>query len=169
MEEKELMSVKGNNGRLIIFENSVYFERKSVIGNVDAIASNSNTGYYNEKNITFDMINGIEWNKASIWRNGYISLAVEGELKNTNGLAGATKNATSLVFFPKANDDAAKCVEYISKKIKELKDKPKKVEISNSPQLSQADELIKFKKLLDEGIISEDEFAKAKERIINKL
>ena len=58
-------------------------------------------------------------------------------------------------------------VEYISKRIKENKEKSKVV--VNTAQTSQADELIKFKKMYDDGIITEEEFLKAKERIINNL
>lgn len=164
MEEKELMSIKGNDGRLIVFENYVYFERKSIIGHLDTIFSGSNKSYYNEKKIPYEMINGVEWNKASTWRNGYISLAVEGEIKNENGLKGAVKNATSIIFFPKSNDDATKCVDFITEKIKN-----QTLETKNAAHMNQADELIKFKKMFDEGIITEEEFNKVKEKIINNL
>lgn len=167
MNEKELMFVKGNNGRLLVFDDYVYFERKSFLGNLDAIIFNSNTGYYNEKKISYEMINGIEWGQASTWRNGYISLAVEGEIKNQTGHKGAGKNATSIVFFPKSNDDAANCVAFISKKVEELK--KEKDEIINNQNTNNADELIKYKKMLDDGIITEEEFLIIKERIIKKL
>lgn len=167
MNEKELMSVKGNDGRLLVFDDYVYFERKSVIGHFDSIFFNADKDYYNEKKIPYEMINGVEWNKASMIRNGYITLAVEGEIKSTTGLKGAAKNATSIVFFPKANGDASKCAEYISKKIKECKNQTIKVE--NNSSLSNADELIKFKQMFDDGIITEEEFVKIKEKIIGKL
>lgn len=167
MSEKELMSVSANDGRLLVYDDYVYFERKSVMGHLDSIFRNYDKDYYNEKRIPYDMINGIEWNKASMIRNGYITLAVEGEIKSATGLKGATKNATSIVFYPKANDDASKCVEFISKKIKECKKQT--IEVENKSSFSSTDELIKFKQMLDNGIITEEEFVKIKEKIIGKL
>lgn len=138
MNEKELMFVKGNDGRLIIFDSYVYFERKSFLGHFTRAFEKADKTYLNEKKIPYEMINGIEWNKASKWRNGYLTLAVEGEIKIESGLAGAAKNATSIVFFPKANDDAEKCAEFIANKIKE--NKKTKIEITTNSNVNQTDD-----------------------------
>ncbi len=167
MNEKEIMSLKGIDGRLLIYDEYVYFERKSIMGHLDSIFFKSQKDYYNEKKIPYDMINGVEWNKASMIRNGYITLSIEGEIKSETGLKGASKSASSIGFYPKSNDDAAKCAEFISNKVKECKKQTVEVDIKSS--VSKADELIKFKKMFDEGIISEEEFVKIKEKIIGKL
>ncbi len=94
---KLLLTIKGNSGKLLVYDGKVYFERKSVLGNFASIFGEK-TSYGYEKEVKFEFINGVEFNKATMWRNGYISLAVEGEIKNIDGINGATRNATSLVF-----------------------------------------------------------------------
>lgn len=166
MEKKIILQVKGNNGRLLIFDDSVYFERKSILGNLDSVFFDAKTGYGHEKLIYFDMINSVEWNNATMLRNGYISLGVEGEIKNMSAMKGALKDANSLIFFPKSNEDAKKCVDYINKKIQERYNQTTPTFQYTTSSLSAADEIRKFKQLLDDGIITQEEFDQKKKQLL---
>ena len=164
----EIMRVKGTNGSLVVYEDHVYFERKSLLGNIDAVSRGNDTGYNSEKGIPFEYILGVEWNKASLLRNGYISLNIEGEIKNMSGLKGAANNASSLVFFPGANADAEKVVNYLEDIVKANKEKKQHVVVDNQPSNSLSDELLKLKQLHDDGILDDEEFKAAKTKLLNK-
>ncbi len=165
------MRVKGNNGTLIVYDDHVYFERKSFLGNFDAVTRGNATGFNSEKGIPFEYILGVEWNKATMFRNGYISLHIEGEIKNMSGLKGAANNASSLIFFPGANADAEKVVNYLEGIVKANKEKKQHVVVDNQPQTSSgsvADELLKLKELHDAGVLDDEEFKAAKAKILAK-
>jgi len=57
-------------------------------------------------------------------------------------------------------------VTEVTKLIHELKDSPKNVVTQNINNVSQADELAKFKKLFDEGVLTTEEFEKKKAQIL---
>ena len=51
-----IITVKGNNGKLYLYEDSVFFERKSILGHIDAALTSAKTSYGYEKNISYDVI-----------------------------------------------------------------------------------------------------------------
>ena len=168
MNDRLIMEVKGNNGRLLVFENYVFFERKSFLGKVEAFFGGKNSNMP-EKRVSMDQILSVEYSLASMMRNGYISLAVIGEEKNMNGFFGAAKNPTSLIFFPGANSEAERCVSYINARIREIKSHQWnrfKEERVGSTKLSTADEIRKYKALLDDGIITPEEFERKKKELL---
>lgn len=158
MGEQLLMQLKGNNGWLLVYETYIYFERKSILGNIEASMGRTPTGSGNEKTIEYSEIEGIKWNTANLFKNGYLSVAVKNDSKNEGGVIGATKDDTSIVFYPKSNNDALKCYNFIYNKIRENgvknvfeKEKEPSVVVN---QISPADEIRKYKALLDDGIIT---------------
>lgn len=162
MNDRLVMQVKGNNGRLLIFEDYVFFERKSFLGSMESLFSANKNNNVGEKKVEMSKIQGVEWGMASIWKNGYISLSVIGESKNMNGLFGAGKHPTSIVFFPVSNMDAERCVNYLNRRIRETKS----YNVGSQKQLSAADEIRKYKALLDDGIITEEEFELKKKQLL---
>ena len=57
-------------------------------------------------------------------------------------------------------------VTEVTKLLHDLKDTPKNVVTQNISNVSQADELAKFKKLLDDGVLTIEEFEKKKAQIL---
>ena len=168
--ENAIIVVKGNSGKLYLYEDYVFFERKSVLGNIVAAFERTKTSYRYEKNISYDIIRGVKLMKASKWRNGYISLAIEGELKNIDCLNDAAKDASSLIFFESSNEDALKAADFINKKIKErtqARSQTSNVSVEKS-YLGCAEELEKLFSLKEKGIITEKEFEQAKNKILSK-
>lgn len=165
-----IITVKGQNGKLYLYEDSVFFERKSILGHIDAALTSAKTSYGYEKNISYDVIRGVKLMKASIWRNGYISLVIEGELKNIDGVKDAAKDASSLVFFPGSNEDAEKAATFINKKIIERKSENNKANniSTEKSSLSFAEELEKLYSLKEKRILTEEEFAEAKKKLLSK-
>lgn len=168
--DNAIMVVKGNNGTLYVYEDSVFFERKSIIGHIDAVLFSAKTSYGYEKNISYDVIRGVKLMKASIWRNGFLSLSIEGELKNIDGVKDAMKDASSLVFFPSSNDDAEKAAEFINKKVDERKRETNQINnaVTEKTSFGYADELEKLYSLKEKGILTEEEYCEAKKKILSK-
>ena len=165
----EIMRVKGISGTLIIFEDKIYIERKSLLGNIDALVHKTPTGYYSEKEIRLNTLEGVEWNRASMIRNGYISLFVKGEIKNMGGLKGAFNDASSIIIYPNHNKDAKKAIDYLYNVIKENKEKEKHVVVDNNIECNKDsiyNELIKLKELYDKNIINDEEFKDAKQKVL---
>ena len=168
----EVMRVKGNNGTLIIYDDHVYFERKSFLGNYDAATRGTASGLGSEKGVPLENINGVEYNKATMFRNGYISLFIEGEIKNMGGMKGAANDASSIIFFPGSNASAEAAYNHLLKIAQANKEKKQHVIVDNqqpsSGTASLADELLKLKQLHDNGILDDEEFKAAKSKLLNK-
>lgn len=143
-----LFELKGNGNKLFIYEDKLVFKFLT-----------------DEKVVDIVDVESVEFSKASMWKNGYLSLGVKNEIKNSNGIRGAAKDLRSIVFFPKQNELAEKIYNHIRKLIEE--NKKNTVPVVNQVQtLSNADELRKYKQLLDDGIITQEEFDAKKKQLL---
>ena len=143
-----LFELKGNGNKLFIYEDKLVFKFLT-----------------DEKVVDIVDVESVEFSKASMWKNGYLSLGVKNEIKNSNGIRGAAKDLRSIVFFPKQNELAEKVYNHIRKLIEE--NKKNTVPVVNQVQtLSNADELRKYKQLLDDGIITQEEFDAKKKQLL---
>ena len=79
-----LFELKGNGNKLFIYEDKLVFKFLT-----------------DEKVVDIVDVESVEFSKASMWKNGYLSLGVKNEIKNSNGIRGAAKDLRSIVFFPK--------------------------------------------------------------------
>ena len=119
-----------------------------------------------EKTIPMASISAVQLIPSKMLVNGYITFNVLGENAGTRGGIGssvdARKSENTVIVNKKAEDE-------ILKKIKEFVEEAKEKASTNQgqtiiQQASSADELKKFKELLDMGIITQEEFdAKKKE------
>jgi len=79
-------------------------------------------------------------------------------------LAAQGSGYTNLFFFGKKhNDDVKKAYDYIQKRLQEIK------KAKSAPQMAQAsnaDELVKYKRLLDTGVITQAEFDTKKKQLL---
>lgn len=90
---------------------------------------------------------------------GYLQLVIKGSLENKGGVLGAVKDENTILFGKKEDDQALK-VKTIIERIKEKKNSRRSVSVQNT--VSVADEIRKLKQLMDEGILTEEEFNKQK-------
>lgn len=152
-----LFELHGVNGQLYITHEFVIIESKDFIMIPDSI---------NQKRIPFPNITSIQVRPAGEKIDGSIQFATIGGNKVTRGYSHHshnTKEYENLISFTmKDNELVGKMKIFIQEKIK---DGIANVNINN--QLSAADEIMKLKKLLDDGIISEEEYNIKKNHIIN--
>lgn len=114
-----------------------------------------------EKTIYYKDAIGVQYKPSSI-ADGYIQIeTAAGGMTSSSSQYGGEN---SIQFSGKANNEEAEViVAYIRKKIEEIKNAPAGGVVQ---QLSPAEELKKFKGLLDMGIISQEEFDAKKKQLL---
>lgn len=159
----EKFQLKCTNGILLVYEDRVVISRKTAVGFMTQ-------GLTGDKNFFYKDLSSVEYKKPSLWANGYIKFMTAGT-KETNqnvGFLGSTrleaaKDANSLIlraFNKEIPQKSEEIYNYIIKRIEECK-------VNNvNNNFSQADEILKFKRLLDDGIITQEEFDKKKQELL---
>lgn len=159
----EEMKLKCTNGILYVYEDRVIISRKTLIGFTTQGIKGDKTFYYKD-------LTGIEYRKPTMFANGYIKFIVPGsnETNQKVTLIGTTTEAmqdeNSLIlraFNKEVPKKSEEIYNYILQKINEYKN------IKNDSNISSnADEIMKYKNLLDIGAITEEEFEKKKKELL---
>lgn len=84
--------------------------------------------------------------------NGYIQFTLLGGNESRGGILAATKDENTVMFTKKYWNEMENLKKYIEKQQSILDNNSKET------QISSADEIKKYKELLDEGIINQEEF-----------
>jgi len=150
MEQKEY---KGYNGNLILTDTGVIIKRGIkgfLLGGMMLRG---------DKTIPYSSIVAVQLKKAGM-AAGYIQLTLAGGSEAKSGLFQSTMDENSINFYPlgKNNEMFTEAKELIEQKIHQVK--------SGYSAMSSADELEKFAKLRDKGIISEEEFQAKKKKLL---
>ena len=146
-------------------ELKVYSDRVTL--HPKGIAGFLTKGLQGKKEIPFSSITSVQFKEAGM-TTGYIQFGVAGGIENTGGALGAVYDENSFAFGGLFGDNAPRnklaneIVEYIRANI------GAKVS-SNSSTTSLADELQKLQLLKEHGVLSNDEFAAAKAKLISQL
>ena len=120
-----------------------------------------NHGLKGQKTIMFHSISGIQY-KASGISAGYIQFIVMGSQENKGGLQAALKDENTVAFVGKKyNKQAEEIKRYI-----ENYNSNKNKESTIAQQIDKYDQLAKIKKLLDSGILTQEEFENEKKKIL---
>lgn len=153
MSEK-IYELKGSKGKCLdVYEDKVVIRAKVNVASV--LAGNALNG---EKTIYFTDCIGIQFKKAGLMI-GYLQFETASSKGNDNLFAENSFNWDAMLNI--SNKTMIEVAEYCKKQIEEYKTKKNSVAIN---EVSVADEIKKFKELLDNGIITEEEFnAKKKE------
>lgn len=163
---EKIMELKCTNGILYVYEDRVVISRKTVAGFISQGIKGEKTLYYND-------LTSIEYKKPSIWANGYIKFIVPGSKESNQSVTilGTTKEAmqdpNSLIlraFNKKIPEESERIYKFIIQKIKDSK--INKVDNTKNNINSTADEILKYKHLFDEGIITKEEFEKKKQELL---
>jgi hypothetical protein len=153
MEQKPVFAMKGLQDELLIFEDKLTITPKGVLGFL-------NKGLQGTKSIPFSSITAVQYKKAGDIVSGYLQFSIFGGRESTGGIFAAATDENSFVFSgASSNEFAEKIKDYIEDKIKAGKS-------SSAPSVSSADELAKHFGLKEKGIISEEEFNKAKNKLL---
>lgn len=118
-------------------------------------------GLKGEKTIIFNSITGIQY-KASGISAGYLQIIVMGSHESKGGLQDAMNDENTVGFIGKKyNKQALEIKNFIEQYISN-RDKAK----YTIKESDKYDQLAKIKKLLDDGILTQEEFEKEKNRIL---
>ena len=119
-------------------------------------------GLKGEKRINYASISSIEFKKATKMTAGFLQFSIMGSGVR-GGVGAALSDENSIIFDVSKNELAQTIVEYVEKRRTEIT-RPQSQQVVQS--ISAADEILKFKQLLDQGIISEKEFEAKKKQIL---
>ncbi|GEO58516.1 MULTISPECIES: DUF4429 domain-containing protein [Companilactobacillus] len=161
-----VITVKGTNGQITADNEKVVISRKGFLGHITQ-------GFKGDRTIYYTDIKSVEFKKATIWMNGYIQFITNAELA-TQKKSGVLHSSTEAIkdpnivvfraFKKEMVTDSQKIYNFIMNEIDSYKHSNSS---SDAIQLSSADEITKFKKLLDENVITQDEFDKKKNELLN--
>lgn len=152
-------SMKGVQDLLEVFDDKVTITPKGILGFM-------NKGLKGTKTIPFRSISAIQFKEAGLMFSGYLQFTISGGNESKGGLLAATKDENTFIFAKKENNAfATEIKEYIESMSKEVRSQGAMQSIS-APSLS--DELGKLAELRDSGILSEQEFQTAKNRLLAK-
>ncbi len=162
----EIINLKATNGMIILYEDRVVISRKTAFGFLSQGLKGDKVYFYKD-------LSTIEYRKPTFWANGYIKFITAGT-KETNQKLGMLGNTTKealedpntlilRAFNKEVPEKSEKIYNILMDKIKECK---ATINVVNSTQTSTADEILKFKNLLDQGIITQEEFEKKKKELL---
>lgn len=147
--------LKGVNGQLTIYEDRVIIERGGALGFLTQ-------GLAGAKTIPMDSIMSVQFKEGNMWTNGFIQFGIMGGKEARGGIFNATQDENTVMIKAATNDNAREIKDYIEGIILN-RSKNKETVVQ---QVSPAEELKKFKELLDMGVISQAEFDAKKKQIL---
>lgn len=150
------LQLDGVNGQLTITEEHAIIERKGVLGFMTQ-------GLKGQKRIPLQNIKAVQLKEGNNWTNGYIQFSILGGIESRGGIMNATKDENTLMFRKKDNELAKEIRAFVEEKISEYINNNNSTIIN---QLSVADEILKYKNLLDSDIITQDEFDAKKKQLL---
>ena len=158
----EKYKIEGENKTMTIYENKVVLEgEKGLL----LAAMGVNQG---QKTFAYESISSIEFEEATLMGNGRITFNIEGDT-GRNSVLGVGKmmigvqNENAFQYRKRSqNQEVIAAKNYIEDQMIKAKQSSKTVVNSVSP----ADELRKYKQLLDDGIINQAEFDQKKKQLL---
>ena len=152
-------SIKGARGRHIdVYENKCVIKTKTTIGSI--IASNATDG---EKTIYYKDCVGVQFKKSG-FTIGYLQLETSASSMNNHGSNFFGENSFTFEPGQVSNEKMEEVANYIKGKIDEIKSRGENPAVI--AQVSVADEIKKFKELLDLGVITQEEFDTKKKQLL---
>ncbi len=147
--------LKGVNGQLEVYPDKIIIKRKGFL------AKTSQGFFKGDKTIYLNQISGIQIKPGASLTNGYIQFTLPGGRESKKGLSEATRDENTILFTKKNNELVSSIKAYIEEMLS------KRFQPQVAP-LSVADEIKKIKQLLDDGILSEEEFQAQKQKLLNQ-
>lgn len=120
-----------------------------------------NKGLSGTKTYPFSSLTSIQFKEPG-FTTGYLQFVLMGSVENKHGVSGAIKDENTILFTKKELPLILELKEYIEFKINN------KVISNNivSSTLTEVDEILKYKKLLDQGILTQEEFDAKKKQLL---
>lgn len=131
------------------------------VGTVSNVMRGGVTG---AKRINYTDLTSIQFREPSGAAVGFIQVIYPGSIESKGGVLDMINDENSVPVMPCDTEYAREIVNYIERRKVEIESQPN---ASNVPAVSVADEILKFKNLLDSGIITQEEFDKKKSELLN--
>lgn len=131
-------------------------------GTLTALQNLAYGGDNGGKRINYSDITAIQFKQPNGSADGYIQFAYPGSSENKVGMSGAFTDENTIMVSPWNFEEAKTIVQFIEERRKNSKNSSNVV-VNN---VSAAEELKKFKELLDMGIITQEEFDAKKKQIL---
>jgi hypothetical protein len=164
---EKIVEFKGQNGKIMVFDDHIAISRETFGGFV------SQGGYSGDRIFFYKDITAVEYKKPTFIANGYFKIVVAGA-KETNakvGLFGSSldsmKDQNTVVlraFSSKVGAETDRIYQIIFDKLAEAK---KDLTNTSTNSTSKMDELKKLGELKVAGILTEEEFQREKEKLLN--
>lgn len=122
-----------------------------------------NGGALGGKRIDFKNLTSVQFREPAGFTVGFIQFAYPGSVESKGGVSAMINDENSIPIQPAMVEQAREIVDFIQKKKDELSSPQANTIIQ---QASTADELKKFKELLDMGIITQEEFDAKKKQLL---
>ncbi|MCD4643723.1 hypothetical protein AR454_16685 [Bacillus mycoides] len=149
---KEFQFKSAGKSTITIEGNFIRIKRKGALNFL-------NHGLDGEKTIDINNLTGIQVKKAG-FTSGYIQFIFLGSQESKKGVFAATQDENTVMFAKKEQKMADEIKEYIEGFLAN-KSKPQV-----AAAVSGADEILKYKELLDQGVITEEEFQAKKQQLL---
>lgn len=150
--ETPLISFKGRNGRVELYENFIRLDRGTAWGFLTQ-------GLKGRKDIYFHNITSIQIKKPG-FTVGYLQISLPGGNESKGGVFSSVKDENTITFSQNKYEEALKIKEYIEKKIMAKNS-------GETGQASLADEIEKLHLLKERGILTQEEFEEKKKNLLS--
>jgi len=150
-----LYYVKGVNGQLEVYSDKVIISRKGALGFLTQ-------GLAGDKTIPMRAIQSVQFKAGNALTNGFIQFAVMGGREKQGGVFAATQDENTIMLRMGEQSKTGEMIKaYVENRILELSNPQPVIQ-----EVSAADELVKFKGLLDAGAITQQEFEAKKKQLL---
>lgn len=157
-DSQAIYNIKGTQGKLLkVYEDKCIIVTKPGIGSF--VVGNGSDG---EKVIYYSDVVGVQFKKTGL-QIGYLQLETSSGIMNNIDDNFFNENSFAYNSATVSNEKMEEVKNYILQRIEIYKNKG----MSKTEALSPADEILKYKKLCDEGIITQEEFEKKKKQLLN--
>ena len=150
---KKVYNLKSNGKYEIVLEG------KFISITAKGIMNSINKGFTGTKKICLDNVTVVHYKKPGL-TTGYLQIILMGSQEAKGGVFNAVQDENTISFAKKDNEQILEIKGYIENYIEN------KNNYRSQNTSSDADELMKFKKLLDMGAITEEEYENKKEQIL---
>ena len=152
---KKIYDIDGVRGRhLDVYEDKVVITTKVTIGSL--LTGNVSDG---EKTIYYCDAIGVQFKKSGI-QIRYLQIETASSQMNNRNNNFFNENSFTFDTTKVSNEEMMEIADYVKQRINEIKN-------NTGTAFSAADELTKFKGLLDAGVISQEEFDAKKKQLLN--
>jgi len=153
-----MYNVKGARGRhLKVYDNKCVITTIASMGSF--VTGNASDG---EKTIYYCDCIGVQFKQSGL-QLGYLQLETASSTMNNRGSNFFNENTFTYDTTTVSNEEMEEIAYYVKKKVEEFKKGKNQSVMTTS---SSADELKKYKELLDMGVISQEEFYKKKKQLL---